>query len=63
MNLALYGFIITSHWIHKTNLCDRYGNTVAMIYAYRKMCPPQIWKHNPRLMNKKFETVAMILAK
>ena len=38
-------------------MCDKYGNTVAMLYAQKGKIPPKEWKHDPTLMNKNNLTV------
>ena len=37
---------IPQHWMHDTSLTNRYGETVAMIYAKDRIIPPKEWEYD-----------------
>ena len=56
MILAINNINIPKEWEHISELKNKYGYTVALLYASKGLIPPKQWYHN-KLIRDKYYTV------
>ena len=57
MFLARKGLTSPKEFYHKPEIKNKYDDTVALLFSYKKMLPPKEWEHDPNIKNIEGHTV------